>query len=150
MNWFGIILNIIGIGKDALKRKQERNKQRDESKQKIEEAITEAKVTRILSNNEADNSIDIITAENKKYTLKDEVVTYLFLVPVVIATITPFLISSSTGEWLTLSENIEQSYKNLDNLPTWYKWVVGLIVIDVLGFRSFARKVIDKYLTRHL
>jgi len=26
------------------------------------------------------------------------------------------------------------------------KYVLGAIVIDVLGFRSFARKIVDKYL----
>ena len=46
---------------------------------------------------------------------------------------------------MNLSDDIRISYENLDKLPNWYKYVLGAIVIDVLGFRSFARKIVDKY-----
>jgi len=88
----------------------------------------------------------LITAQDKKHSLKDEVITYLFLVPVVIATITPFIIAYNSSEYTNLSDDIRVSYENLDKLPNWYKYVLGAIVIDVLGFRSFARKIIDKYI----
>jgi hypothetical protein len=88
----------------------------------------------------------LVTAQNKRHTLKDEVVTYIFLVPVFIATITPFLIAFNNNEWTKLSVYVKESYQNLDQLPTWYKWVLAAIIIDVLGFRSFARKVLSKYI----
>ena len=105
-------------------------------------------VDRILSNTDSDNQIDLITAQNKKYTLKDEIVTYIFLVPVFIATATPFLIAFNNNEWTSLSIYVKESYQNLDQLPTWYKYVLSAIIIDVLGFRSFARRLFDKWLKK--
>lgn len=112
----------------------------------IIEAQTKAQVDRILSNTDSDNQIDLITAQDKKHSLKDEVITYLFLVPVFIATVTPFIIAYKSNDFTNLSEDIKMSYENLDKLPQWYKWVLGAIVIDVLGFRSFARKIVEKYI----
>ena len=109
------------------------------------EAHTKANVDRILSNTDSDNQIDLITAQQKNNTFKDEVITYLFLIPVFIATITPFIIAFKENNYTNLSEDIRVSYESLNQLPTWYKYVLGAIVIDVLGFRSFARKIVDKY-----
>jgi hypothetical protein len=44
-----------------------------------------------------------------------------------------------------MNQFIKDSYISLDQLPSWYKYVLGLIVIDVLGFRSFARKLIERW-----
>ena len=141
-----ILGSILGIGKDALNNKAELKRLKAKQEHSIIEAQTKAQVDRILSNTDSDNQIDLITAQDKKNSLKDEVITYLFLVPVVIATITPFIIAYNSSEYTNLSDDIRVSYENLDKLPNWYKYVLGAIVIDVLGFRSFARKIIDKYI----
>ncbi len=141
-----IIGNLLGIGKDALNSRAELKKLKAKQEHSIIEAQTKAQVDRILSNTDSDNQIDLVTAQNKRHTLKDEVVTYIFLVPVFIATITPFLIAFNNNEWTELSVYVKESYQNLDQLPTWYKWVLAAIIIDVLGFRSFARKVLSKYI----
>jgi hypothetical protein len=141
-----ILGNLLGIGKDALKNRAELKRLKAKQEHSIIEAQTKAQVDRILSNTDSDNQIDLITAQDKKHSLKDEVITYLFLVPVVIATITPFIIAYNSSEYTNLSEDIRVSYENLDKLPNWYKYVLAAIVIDVLGFRSFARKLIDKYI----
>jgi len=70
----------------------------------------------------------------------------LFLVPVFVATIVPFISAYQSDDWTNLNEFVKQSYLALDQLPTWYKYVLGAVVIDVLGFRSFARKIVDKYI----
>tara|TARA_R110000824_G_scaffold200720_1_gene384750 strand:+ start:123 stop:566 length:444 start_codon:yes stop_codon:yes gene_type:complete len=145
MNIFSIIGNLLGIGKDALSNRAELKKLKVKQEHSIIEAQTKAQVDRILSNTDSDNQIDLITAQDKKHSLKDEVITYLFLVPVVIATVTPFIIAYNSSSYVNLSEDIKISYENLDKLPDWYKYVLAAIVIDVLGFRSFARKIVDKY-----
>ncbi len=142
---FKLLGNLIGIGKDALQNKAKLKQVKQEQEFKILEAQTKANVNRILSNTDSDNQIDLITAQQKDNTFKDEVVTYLFLIPVFIATITPFIIAFKENNFTNLSEDIRISYENLNQLPNWYRWVLGAIVIDVLGFRSFARKVVDKY-----
>ena len=146
MNIFSIIGDILGIGKDALSNRAKLKNLKVKQEHSIIEAQTKAQVDRILSNTDSDNQIDLITAQDKKHSLKDEVITYLFLVPVFIATVTPFIIAYKSNDFTNLSEDIKMSYENLDKLPQWYKWVLGAIVIDVLGFRSFARKIVEKYI----
>lgn len=143
---FKVIGKLLGIGKDALDNKAKLKRLKQEQDFAIIEAQTKANVDRILSNTDSDNQIDLITAQQKDKTFKDEVITYLFLIPVVIATVTPFIIAFKESNYTNLSDDIRISYENLDKLPNWYKYVLGAIVIDVLGFRSFARKIVDKYL----
>ena len=146
MNILNLISSLLGIGKDALNNRAELKRLKAQQEHSIIEAQTKAQVDRILSNTDSDNQIDLITAQDKKHSLKDEVITYLFLIPVVIATVTPFIIAFKESNFINLSDDIRISYENLDKLPNWYKYVLGAIVIDVLGFRSFARKIVDKYL----
>lgn len=146
MGILGLIGNLLGIGKSALENRAKMKQLKAEQEFSIIEAQTKAQVDRIMSNTDSDNQIDLITAQNKKYTSKDEVVTYLFLVPVVVATVVPFIIAIKTNAWTELNALILSSYEGLDKLPNWYKYVLGAVVIDVLGFRSFARKLVDKYI----
>lgn len=141
-----VIKNIFGFGKEILLNKNKLKAAKQEQQFKIVEAQTKATVNRILSNTDSDNQIDLITNQQKSETFKDEVITYLFLIPVFIATITPFIIAFKESNFINLSNDIRISYENLDKLPEWYKYVLGAIVIDVLGFRSFARKLISKYI----
>jgi len=145
MNIFGVIADLLGIGKNALNNKAKLKQAESEQRFKIIEATTNAQVDRIMSNTDADNQIDLITTQDKKYTFKDEVVTYLFLVPVIVATAVPFITAFKTGNWTNLNLLVRDSYLALDQLPTWYKYVLGAVVVDVLGFRSFARGFVDKY-----
>ena len=146
MSILGLIGNLLGIGKDALNNRAKLKELKQQQEYSIIQATTQANVDRITSNTDSDNQIDLITAQDKKHSFKDEVVTYLFLIPVVIATVTPFIIAFKESNFINLSDDIRTSYENLDKLPNWYKYVLGAIVIDVLGFRSFARKIVDKYL----
>jgi len=148
MGIFSIIGNLLGIGKGFLENKQKLKRLKQEQEFAIIEAETRAVVDRIMSNTESDNEIDLITARNKKYTAKDEVITYLFLIPIIVASVTPFIIAFETGEWSNMNAFVSSSYNSLDILPSWYKWVLGLVVIDVLGFRSFMRKVVNNYVEK--
>lgn len=149
MNLLKIIGNLLGIGKGYLENKAKLKQAKQDQKFAIINAETSAKVKRINSETEGDLSIDLITARNKKYTFKDEILTYLFLMPVVVATLVPFLQAMAPdGDWTKLNVYFKDSYETLDTLPQWYKHVLYAVVIDVLGFRSFARKVIDTSLNK--
>lgn len=149
MKILSIIGNLLGIGKGYLDNKAKLKQAKSDQEHEIVIAETKATVDRILNNTESDNSIDLITARNKKYTIKDEVLTYLFLIPVVVATIVPFFQAMSlNGSWTELNVYFKDSYETLDTLPQWYKYVLYAVVIDVLGFRSFARRVVDTYLNK--
>lgn len=148
MGILNIIGNLLGIGKQALSNRAKLKQLKQEQEFKIVEAETKAVVNRIMSNTQSDNEIDLITAQNKKYTSKDEFLTYLFLIPVIITTVTPFIIAFQNSDWINLNIHIKNSYISLDQLPQWYKYVLGGIVIDVLGFRSFARKLVERWYER--
>ena len=145
-----LLANLFGIGKGILERRSKLKELKQLQEHEIVKAETTALVDRILNNTESDNSIDLITAKNKKYTLKDEVVTYLFLMPVAIAATTPFIIAFKDGSWTKLNEYTKESWQSLNELPDWYMYVLAAVVVDVLGFRSVARKFVDKWTNKPL
>lgn len=149
---FGKILkvvgNIFGIGKDYLNNRAKLKAAKQEQQFKIIEAETKAAVHRIETNTQSDAEIDVITARNKRYTWKDDVVTYLFLVPVFVATIVPFIIAYGDGSWADLNDHIIKSYDSLSQLPNWYPYVLAAVVTDVLGFRTFLRKIVNKWIDK--
>ena len=49
-----------------------------------------------------------------------------FIMPLVVATITPFIITYKTGDWAELTEQFVKSYESLDKFPTWY--IVGVVL----------------------
>lgn len=145
MGVLAFLKTIFGIGGNYLQNRQKLKELKQEQEHEIVKAETVAVVDRIMSNTKSDNEIDLITARNKRYTLKDEFITYLFMIPVVVATSVPFLTAWSHDDWLNLNQLVRESYLSLDTLPQWYKYVLYAIVIDVLGFRSFARNVLEEW-----
>jgi len=148
MNIFGIILNVLGIGKTALENKQKLNQIKVEGAHEIEKARVNAEVNRIVSNSASDNEIDLETVRQMDSTWKDDILTYLFLVPVFVASIVPFILAYKTSTWDLLNKYVLDSYTSLNALPEWYKWILGLVVIATLGFRSLLRKAIDKWVDK--
>ena len=148
MKWWQIALNVIGIGKGALESKQKRKQAELDSRLKIEVARANAQVTRINSNTISDNEIDLITAQNKSKTFKDEFLTYLLLMPLVVATIEPFIRAWKSNTWVKLNEYFLETYTNLDKLPDWWMYAFFAVIIDVLGFRSFARKIVNNLMDK--
>lgn len=146
--FIGIIGNLLGIGGNFLQNKAKLKELKQVQEHEIVKAETGAIVKRINSNTDSDNQIDLITARNKKHTFKDEIITYVFLTPVLVATATPFIIAYQESDWVNILLDMKESYEALDQLPTWYKYVLFAIVVDVLGFRSFARKIVDRYHTK--
>lgn len=145
LKFIGIIGDVLGIGKGYLEGRAELKKLKQKQEHEIVKAETTAMVDRIMSNTQSDNEIDLITARDKKYTSKDDIITYLFLVPVMVATVTPFIVAWQHGDWINMNELVRESYESLDKLPSWYKYVLFAVVIDVLGFRSFARKIVERW-----
>ena len=146
MQILGFLKELFGLGKEAIESRGKTKRLKMEQEHAIIEAETKAIVDRIQSNTQSDNEIDLITARNKRYTSKDDIITYLFLIPVVIASLEPFIRSFQNDSWISLGVYINEAYINLNSLPSWYKYILGLIVVDVLGFRSFARKVLNMYI----
>ena len=143
MKILGLITNLLGLGGNWIKNKQEAKRLKQIQEHEIIKAETELLVSRIKSNIESDNQIDLITAQNKKYSFKDEVVTYLFLTPVFVATLSPFITLIFDLD-IDFNQILKESYYSLNELPEFYKYILYAVIIDVLGFRSFARDLISK------
>ena len=143
MGIWGLLLNVIGIGKDALSSRAKLKEVKQSQEFKIIEAQTAATVNRITSNTSSDNEIDLITSRDKKYTWKDDIVSYLFLTPLLSSSIIPFILAFKTGDWGDLNNSLMVSYENLKELPVWYQIGLGMVVIDILGFRSVSRPLIE-------
>ena len=117
---------------------------------KVIEARANAQVTRINSNTVSDNQLDLMAKEQQATSYKDEVVSFIFLMPLVVATVNPFLVAYKTSNWIGLTEQFVKSYDSLNKFPTWYIVGVVLVVIDILGFRSFLRKAFTAWLDRKI
>lgn len=150
MKWLGLIGNLLGIGKGALERRSALKKAKLDSDLKVIEARANAQVTRINSNTVSDNQLDLMAKEQQATSYKDEVVSFIFLMPLVVATVNPFLVAYKTSNWVGLTEQFVESYDSLNKFPTWYIVGVVLVVIDILGFRSFLRKAFTAWLDRKI
>jgi uncharacterized membrane protein YidH (DUF202 family) len=150
MKWLGLIGNLLGIGKGALERRSALKKAKLDSDLKVIEARANAQVTRINSNTVSDNQLDLMAKEQQATSYKDEVVSFIFLMPLVVATVNPFLVAYKTSNWVELTEQFVKSYDSLNKFPTWYIVGVVLVVIDILGFRSFLRKAFTAWLDRKI
>jgi hypothetical protein len=150
MKWLGLIGNLLGIGKGALERRSALKKAKLDSDLKVIEARANAQVTRINSNTVSDNQLDLMAKEQQATSYKDEVVSFIFLMPLVVATVIPFLVAYKTSNWVGLTEQFVKSYDSLNKFPTWYIVGVVLVVIDILGFRSFLRKAFTAWLDRKI
>jgi len=148
MKWLGLIGNLLGIGKEALERRSALKKAKLEGDLKVIEARVNAQVTRINSNTISDNQLDLMAKEQQANSYKDEVVSFIFLMPLVVATVNPFLVAYKTSNWLSLTQGFVSSYEALNSFPTWYIVGVVLVVIDILGFRSFLRKAFTAWLDK--
>ena len=148
MKWIGIILEVIGVGKNALESKAKRKQVEAESKIKIAQAKTNAEVNRIESNTISDNATDFEAVKQLDRTWKDEFIIILFMTPVFSAAFVPFITAYKGGEWEQLNQYMIDSFKSLNELPGWYPYVIGLILVATFGFRSMTRKIIEVVATR--
>ncbi|AMO43497.1 hypothetical protein [Pseudomonas phage K4] len=112
-----VIGGLAGLGKTWL-----------EGKQKIQEAQINQQVTQI--NNDA--NWDNIQAEASKSSWKDEWLTILISVPMVLA-----FIPGADGI-------VEAGFKNLSECPEWYQYLIGVVFAASFGIK----KVTDIFATR--
>lgn len=143
MNWIKTVLDIIGIGKNALDNRAKRKLAKIESENKINEAKTNAEVKRIESVTNSDNSIDFESVKQMKTSWKDEFLMTIVYTPFGVVIIVPFITAYKTGTWENLNTYMIDSFKTLNDLPEWYPWIAGLILVATFGFRSIMRKGIE-------
>ena len=148
--WWKIALNLIGIGKSALEKRQARKQAKEDSKARIDEAETEAKVNRIKSNTTWDNKSDYATITQMDKTWKDEWITFIVMMPLAVASAVPFIRAFNNGNWEGLNEYFSDSWNSLKELPEWYPYALFLVFIAGLGLRSLVRGMIEAYIQKKI
>ena len=97
-------------------------KQRGKTKVAVAKAEAEAEVYKQPSLQEG--NWDKIMAEGSRQSLKDEWLTILFSVPLILA-----FIPGAEGI-------VESGFRQLEMMPTWYQYSLGVIVAASFGVRS--------------
>ena len=97
-------------------------KQRGKTKVAVAKAEAEAEVYKQTSLQEG--NWDKIMAEGSRQSLKDEWLTILFSVPLILA-----FIPGAEGI-------VESGFRQLEMMPTWYQYSLGVIVAASFGVRS--------------
>jgi len=94
-----------------------------ETKAKVARAEAEAQIMLSRATSEAD--WEKIMAEGSRDSWKDEWLTILFSIPLILA---------FTGDWGRTV--VEQGFAALDVMPSWYQYTLGTIVAASFGVRS--------------
>ena len=115
---------IAGLASSWLQGKADKNAA--EAQLKLTEAQAKAKI--LMSEKTSVADWERIMAEGSKTSWKDEWLTLLFSVPLVL---------SFCGEWGR--DAVSQGWAALEAMPDWYQWTLGVIVAASFGIRSAAK-----------
>ena len=115
---------IAGLASSWLQGKADKNAA--EAQLKLTEAQAKAKI--LMSEKTSVADWERIMAEGSKTSWKDEWLTLLFSVPLVL---------SFCGEWGR--DAVSQGWAALEAMPDWYQWTLGVIVAASFGVRSAAK-----------
>jgi hypothetical protein len=115
---------IAGLASSWLQGKADKNAA--EAQLKLTEAEAKAKI--LLSEKTSVADWERIMAEGSKTSWKDEWLTLLFSVPLVL---------SFCGEWGR--DAVSQGWAALEAMPMWYQYTLGVIVAASFGVRSAAK-----------
>jgi len=151
MSWIKILSYWLGIDAKSMENRASLRQLKLKGKQAVLRAETKSKITFFeagtkggLSNDEADNRIDLEMTKQKAKSWKDDIVSYLVLAPLASAVVTPFLSAYKTGDWILINENMIKCFKALSELPNWYIVCLVLIIADALALRRIASSLLEK------
>ena len=123
-----LINPISSIASTWLEGKVEKTKA--ETGAKVAKAKAEATIMEKKATGEID--WDLVMAEGSKVSWKDEWITFLFSIPLILA---------FCGDWGR--EIVYQGFTALESMPDWYSYSLGLVVAASLGMRG-ATKMFGK------
>jgi|TARA_B110000503_G_scaffold137324_2_gene221345 hypothetical protein len=95
-----------------------------EGKNKKEFAKAEAQATVIVKAAESEANWETIMATNSGNSLKDEWLTFLFSIPMILAFFPPMV------------DDVEAGFAVLAGMPDWYQYTLSVIVAASFGIRS--------------
>jgi len=131
MGWLGdfamgLVSPITKIGTKLIDAKEKR----DERKDRIAEATVVAQVKRIETYAAGDTSADLAAVNAMKFSWKDEYLTVIFSLPMLMTFI----------EAIYNGGKMEDGWIALSLAPNWYTWCLIGIVIATFGLRTWAAR----------
>lgn len=131
MGWLGdfatgLVSPITAIGGKLIDAKSKR----DERKDRIAEATVVAEISRIEAYAKGDASADLAAVNNMKFSWKDEYLTVVFSLPMLL----------TFAEAIYNGGKMEDGWKALAIAPDWYSWCLIGIVIATFGLRTWAAR----------
>lgn len=133
MEWLTLGLGkLFGMGETWVEAKTKQATLKVENKIALDQAKTNASITKEQKDADACNDIDLITVKNQAHTWSDEVFKLVMLTPFVcmfIPSLQPYVAAGF------------EYFK--DNTPEWYQYVIYGITISELGLRRIFMKLFD-------
>ena len=126
---FDIIKTVLGIGGDALEKRQQLKATKLEADTRIAIARAEAEVTRLGKMAEAEINWDTEAARQMQYSWKDEYLTLLISAPMILA----FM-----GDWGRTA--VAQGFEAIATAPEWYKVAFLVTIAASFGMRALVDK----------
>lgn len=114
---------------------------------KIRDAQVQSAVKQAELGQQADICLDKISFKHRGW--KDEYLLILFTAPLVVLFLAPlidlylFVDSYQAGD---LTNAVQSGFTALNNTPTWYKVMVGLIFVDTFAFRRLLQNALQSRL----
>lgn len=117
---FSILTPLVGLASTWL----EGNVEKSKAKTAADIALKNAEATVYQRKATAENDWDIEAIKGSQNSLKDEWLVVLFSIPMILA-----FIPGMEGV-------VERGFEQLEKMPEWYQYSVGVIVAASFGFRS--------------
>ena len=126
---FDIIKTVLGIGGDALEKRQRLKEIKLESKARIEVARAEAEIARLAKGMDAEIDWDREAASAMRGSWKDEYLTILLSLPMIFA----FL-----GDWGRKA--VSDGFEAISTAPDWYKAAFLAAIAASFGIRALVNR----------
>jgi hypothetical protein len=127
-----ILGKLFGAGETWVEAKTKQATLKVENKIALDQAKTNASITKEQKDADATNDIDLIAVKNQRFTWTDEYIKVLFTLPFIL------MFFPWTQEYVIQGFKAFQLYT-----PEWYRYVIYAIVISELGMRRMFMKLFD-------
>lgn len=122
-----LVAQALGIGGSYVEKRMELTKAKLDAEIKVTQAKAEAEIAQAARAQQSEIDWDLTVARQMESTWKDEWFVILFSIPLVLAFI-PF-------EWA--DKAVDRGFQNLEQMPDWYAYALGLAVAASFGYRKF-------------
>ena len=127
-----ILGKLFGAGETWVEAKTKQATLKVENKIALDQAKTNASITKEQKDADATNDIDLIAVKNQRFTWTDEYIKVLFTLPFILM----FL------PWT--QPHVIEGFKAFQaHTPDWYQWVIYGILISELGLRRILMRLLD-------